>query len=93
MLPMLKDYLARTGLTLRDFARRINYSTDHPAEFSQRQVPRRCRHAPPAVPRHRGVHPGQPIEPPQQVLGELYETENVRIIRRTIEKLLKYPLG
>ncbi len=34
-----------------------------------------------------------PIEPPQEVLGELYETENASLIRRTIQKLLKRPVA
>lgn len=34
-----------------------------------------------------------PVDLPAEVMGELYETENVRIIRRTIDKLLKHPVG
>jgi hypothetical protein len=93
VLPMLQDYMARTGLNLPDFARRINYSKETLRKFNDDKY-----HAIAGTHRHlcRAIEDyilANPIEPPQQVFGELYETENARVIHQTIQELLKYPVA
>lgn len=93
VLPMLEDYLSRTGLTKRDFAQRINYAYSTLNLFANDKYHHiagthtlMCR----AIEQYIA---NNPIEPPQQVFGELYETENARVIRQTIQELLKYPVA
>lgn len=93
VLPILKDYLARTGLTMSDFAHRINYAPQTLGLFANDQyhhVAGTHRLLCEAIERY---IVGNPLGAPQQLMGELYETENVRIIRSTIDKLLKHPVG
>jgi len=93
VLPILQDYLARTGLTYSDFAPRINYSPATLRMFLDDKYHRiagthslLCRAIEQFIHQH-------PADAPQELMGDLYETENVRIIRSTIDKLLKYPTG
>ena len=93
VLPLMEDYLQRTGLTLGDFGRRIDYSPKTLEQFrsdAYHRVAGTHRLLCAAIEQYIHDHP---IEPPQQVLGELYETENARLIRRTIQKLLKRPVA
>jgi len=90
---LLRDYLDRTGLTSRDFAERINYSpaainaflADKYEKISGSSTPI-CQ----AITHFIGAHP---IEPPTQAFGELYETENVRVLRQTFQALLRKPVA
>ncbi len=93
VLPMLKDYMARSGLTLRDFARRINYSAETLHKFHNDKYHQiagthglLCRAIEQFIQDH-------PLDAPNEALGDLYETANVRIIRGTIDKLLQHPVG
>ncbi len=91
VMPLMKNYLTRSGLTLGDFARRVNYSEKTLQQFSSdryNNIAGTHRLLCQAIEQFIHEHP---IEPPQQVLGALYETENARLIRRSIQKLLKRP--
>jgi hypothetical protein len=93
VLPILQDYLARTGLTVSDFAHRINYAPQTLGLFANdkyHHVAGTHRLLCEAIERYIVENP---LRAPQQLMGELYETENVRIIRSTIDKLLKHPVG
>jgi DNA transposition AAA+ family ATPase len=90
-MALLNDYMARTGLSRAQFARRINYSERTLGVFFGNKYhhvagthANLCQAIADYIERN-------PIEPPQQVFGELYETENARVIRQTIQELLKYP--
>ena len=90
---LLVDYLGRTGLKVDDFARRINYSGVTLRFFLDRRYynvggsDARIRNA---VQQFIAQHP---IEPPQRISGELYDTANVRTIRETFQKLLPKPVA
>jgi hypothetical protein len=91
VLPALESYLERTSIPMREFARRIDYSPETLKQFRSNKYHNvagthrlLCR----AIEQY--IH-ANPIEPPTQVLGDLYETTNSRIIRQTIQKLLVRP--
>jgi len=93
VLPKMRDYLARTGLGVKDFARRINYAYQTLNLFTNDKYHQvagthllLCRAIEEYIERN-------PIEPPTEVFGELYETENARVMRQTIQELLKYPVA
>ncbi len=88
VITRLNDYMARTGLSREQFAHRINYSRRTLAQFYSN----RYHHI-------AGTHvlfcraiedyiDANPIAPPQEFFGELYDTANVRVIRETIQSLL-----
>jgi DNA transposition AAA+ family ATPase len=85
---LLLDYLQRTGLTQVDFARRINYSTiavrmlvsGHYERISGDDSAIRA-----AVHDFISAHP---IEAVTESEGKLYETENVRLVRRSFYEAL-----
>jgi DNA transposition AAA+ family ATPase len=91
VLPILENYLQRSGLPMQEFARRINYSRESLKAFrSDRYHMIAGTH----------IHLCQvieeyikknPIDLPQQIFGELYDTTNVRVIRETIQRLLPRP--
>ncbi|QNI34511.1 ATP-binding protein [Alloacidobacterium dinghuense] len=90
---LLLDYLGRTGLKVDDFARRINYSGVTLRFFLDNRyynVGRTDIRVRKAVKHFIETHP---IEPPQRVSGELYDTANVRTIRETFQKLLPKPVA
>jgi hypothetical protein len=91
VLPILENYLQRTSLPMTEFARRIDYSPETLKQFRSNKYHNvagthrlLCR----AIEQY---IESNPIEPPTQILGELYETTNSRIIRQTIQKLLVRP--
>lgn len=93
VLPLLRDYMARSGLEPPDFARRINYAYSTLRLFLDDKYHRvagthrlLCR----AIEEYIAANP---IEPPQQEMGDLYETENVDVIRETVELLLPRPMA
>lgn len=89
----LQDYLARTGLSSADFARRINYApvtlrffitnTYHRASGDDSNIRR-------AVDGYIAAHP---IAPLSEINGELYDTANVRLIHETFRALLPRPVA
>ena len=87
------DYLARTGLTQPDFARRVGYSVVTLRFFLSGQyhnVGRSSRHFVAAAEDFMRAHP---IGHANRVQGELYDTANVRKIRQTFEQLLPRPVA
>lgn len=89
----LRDYLGRTSLKVDDFARRINYSGVTLRFFLDGRYYNAAgtdRNIRKAVQEFIATHP---IEPPQRVCGELYDTANVRAIRDTFQKLLPKPVA
>lgn len=89
----LRDYLGRTGMNANDFARRINYSGVTLRCFVDaryQNIGANDERIRKAVQAFIAAHP---IEPPQRVRGELYDTANVRAIRETFEKLLAKPVA
>ncbi len=93
VLPMMKKYLNCSGMTLGDFAHRIDYSEKTLQMFTSgkyHNVAGTHRLLCEAIEQY--IH-ANPIEPPCAVMGQLYDTENARLIRRTIQKLLKRPVA
>ena len=90
---VVKDYIQRAGLHPNDFARRIGYSgvtlgfylrdMYHAAAGNDARIRK-------AIDEYMRTHP---IEPPHRVVGELYDTANVRMIRDTFQKLLPKPVA
>jgi hypothetical protein len=89
----VRDYLARTGMAVPDFARRIGYGTSSLRLFlsgSYHNVAGTYVHMVKAANDFMDVHPaGQSCAQ----LGELYETANVRAIRSTFSTLLEKPVA
>ena len=91
VLPILENYLQRSGLPMREFARRIDYSPETLKLFRSDRyhtVAGTHIHLCSAI---EGYIRRNPIEPPQEIFGELYDTTNVRVIRETIQRLLPRP--
>jgi len=89
----IRDYLSRTGLSVPDFARRINYSKSALGFFlagTYEKVGGTGRNIQRAAAEFMDAHP---IGAPAFILGELYETANVRLIRETFRKLLPRPVA
>lgn len=89
----VQEYLARTGLSKAEFARRINYSpvavrflladSYHKVGGNDKNIRR-------AVDEYIAAHP---VAPPCQLNGELYDTANVREIHATFRALLPRPVA
>lgn len=89
----INDYLARTGLAIPDFARRIGYSEVTVRFFLNgryHNVSRSARSFARAAGEFMDLHP---VAPTTVVHGDLYETANVRIISETFEKMLPRPVA
>jgi DNA transposition AAA+ family ATPase len=89
----LDDYLSRTGLTLQEFARRLGYGHSTMVHFMgdrYQYVAGSAHNLRTAIHKFIEQHP---VAPPTQITGDLYETENVRVIRDTFEKLLPKPVA
>ena len=87
------NYLARTGLSYRDFAHRINYSPFTLNMFigdKYHHIAGTGHKISQAILQFIATHP---IEASQEALGELYDTANVRTIRDTFQKLLPRPVA
>ncbi len=86
---LLRDYLARTGLQIPDFSRRIGYSVaaltfflnDSYENISSSDLAIRG-----AIRRFIQTHP---IEPEREALGMLYRTENYRLLRHYFREALE----
>jgi DNA transposition AAA+ family ATPase len=86
----LQDYLARTGLTSPDFASRINYSRQtlyHFLNGRYSHVSSNDRNIRAAI---RDFIAAHPIAAPVVSSGRLYETENVRLLRKYFHEALDH---
>jgi DNA transposition AAA+ family ATPase len=84
----LQDYMERTGLQAEDMARRINYSRVSLYHFVQgryENVARSSAQIRAAIIDFIDAHP---IEPVTSSSGRMYETENVRLIRKCFYEAL-----
>jgi DNA transposition AAA+ family ATPase len=88
----VRDHLARTGLTIADFARRIDYSTTAIDHFLSDGFKGRVNpaHIMKAATAYIEAHP---VGIPEFVQGDLYDTANVHIIRTTVQELLPRPVA
>jgi DNA transposition AAA+ family ATPase len=87
------DYLARTGLSQADFARRVGYGSSSIGKFLNGRYEGVAGTAVHVVKKLNNFMDAHPIGGPARVLGHLYETENVRTIQQTFEKLLPRPVA
>src|SRR3954467_2549801 len=79
---LLLDYLNRSGLSQGDFARRINYSSQTVRAFicgAYQSIAGTDAKVREAIVNFILAHP---LGEPEAVQGKLYETENVRLIRK-----------
>jgi DNA transposition AAA+ family ATPase len=86
----LRDYLARTGMALSDFAHRINYSRGTVFSFlngSYSRISSNDRNVRAAI---RDFIAAHPIATPAVNTGKLYQTENVRLLRRYFYEALDH---
>jgi len=86
----LLDYLARTGLTPPDFAHHINYAREtlyHFLNGHYSQVSSNDRNIRAAIRDFIATHP---IAAPVISSGKLYETENVRLLRKYFHEALDH---
>jgi len=87
------DYLARTGMGVADFGRRIGYTSETLRKFLNdryESVGRSASHLRTAMQSYMEQHP---IQAPTRIHGDLYETANVRAIRDTFQRLLPRPVA
>jgi type II secretory pathway predicted ATPase ExeA len=88
-----KAYLRRAGLSQRQFSARIDYSPVSLSFFMcgrYHQVGGSARNIRSAVELFMQQNP---LAPPTEVSGELYETANVRLIESTFERLIPKPVA
>lgn len=89
----LRKHMDLTGLNIIDIGHRINYSKNVLYQFmagNYWRVAGSSRHIETAITKFLDENP---VAPPTVANGDLYETENVRIIRETFEKLLPRPVA
>jgi hypothetical protein len=89
----MHDYLARTGLSLRDFARRTGCGLSSLQHFQRGTYENVAGTAVYLVKKLNAFMDANPIGGAVRVMGEIYETENVRTIQETFEKLLPRPVA
>lgn len=89
----LNEYLARTGLSQRDFVRRVGIGESSLTFFMNGTYERVAGTAVHLVKKLTDFMDAHPIGGPIRPLGDLYETENVRTIQNTFEKLLPRPVA
>jgi DNA transposition AAA+ family ATPase len=85
---LLNDYLARTGLMLSDFARRINYSKMTLQLFNSGHYEKVASNDAAIRAAIHDFIDAHPIEPLTESDGRLYETENVRLVRNCFYEAL-----
>lgn len=93
VIARVNGYLARTGLTVVDFARRVGYGEATLRFFlngTYHNISRSAHALRNALTEFMDVHP---IGETGRILGELYETANVRTIQQTFQKLLPRPVA
>ena len=86
----LQDYLARTGMATPDFARRINYSRETLYSFLNGHYSWISGNDGPIRGAIRDFIAAHPIATPVISSGKLYETENVRLLRRYFYEALDH---
>lgn len=89
----VEHYIARTGLHRDDFAHRVGYSAVTFRKFladRYHEVGGTDVHIRRAITKYIETHP---IEAPTRVAGELYDTANTRLIRRTFQQLIERPVA
>ena len=86
----LQDYLARTGMAPPDFARRINYSRETVYQFLNGNHSRISSNDGLIRAAIRDFIAAHPIATPTISSGRLYETENVRLLRRYFYEALDH---
>lgn len=89
----LNDYLARTGLTVPDFAQRTGYGVSTLRFFLADTYQNVGGSAARLVKTVTDFMDAHPIGESGRVLGDLYETANVRTIQDTFQKLLSRPVA
>lgn len=87
------DYLARTGLSLPDFARRVGYGHSSLQHFLRGTYASVAGTAVHLLKKLNDFMDAHPVGSLSRVTGELYETANVRVIEETFEKLLPRPVA
>src|SRR5664280_1569810 len=86
----LQDYLARTGMTPPDFARRINYARETVYQFLNGHYSRISSNDGLIRTAIRDFIAAHPIATPVISSGKLYETENARLLRRYFYEALDH---
>ena len=90
---LLVDYLERTGLTEADFAPRIGYAHGTLRIFLSDRYHRVAGSSKNICRAIRNYIETNPILPPAQPFGLLYETSNTRAIRDTFDALIGRPVA
>lgn len=85
----IQDYLARTGLTAADFARRIGYSPVSMGKFMNGTYHHVASNDGPLRAASLEFIRNHPVGAPTEVKGKLYETEAVRLIRHYFNEALE----
>ena len=86
----LQDYLARTGMALPDFAHRINYARETLYHFLNGHYSRVSSNDRSIRAAIRDFITTHPIAAPIVSSGKLYETENVRLLRKYFYEALDH---
>src|SRR5665811_267668 len=86
----LQDYLARTGMTPSDFARRINYARETVYQFLNGHYSRISSNDGLIRTAIRDFIAAHPIASPAISSGKLYETENARLLRQYFYEALDH---
>lgn len=86
----LQDYLARAGLVPADFAHRINYSKEAVCSFLSGNYQRISSNDSVLRAAIRSFIACHPVAQPGKVSGTVYETENVRILRKYFREALEH---
>jgi len=89
----IAEYMSRSGLSMPDMAQRIGYGSSTLRLFMANQYYNVSRSAAALVKAADGFMNSYPIVPPTHIMGDLYDTANVRIIRETFEKLMPRPVA
>jgi type II secretory pathway predicted ATPase ExeA len=89
----INDYMSRTGLTVQDFAHRIGYGHSTMRLFLTGNYHNVGRSAVQLVKTATAFMDAHPIGEQAQILGDLYETANVQLIKQTFAKLLENPVA
>jgi hypothetical protein len=93
MRSAVEDYLNRTGLKLQDFSKRVGYGFSSLRMYMADQyqnVGGTTVHIRKAIGEYIQQHP---IAPPTEIVGELYDTANVRKLEHTFQQLLPRPVA
>ena len=86
----LQDYLARTGMSAPDFARRINYARETLYHFLNGHYSRVSSNDLSIRAAIRDFIATHPIAAPRTITGKLYETQNVRLLRKYFDEALDH---